>query len=208
MKLTKEQKQIAELKAALYAAELKLERLEEVEAQTVTTSGITVKPVELQSFRQFNRAIDDSIAASQYLSTGQVDALGELRWQVIHCRTPQQVLDHEKQLLRIKATSCSATTTIGQLARDVSMKSVLGSAITKQLAVFNALFELDRIQASGEMDISDFLEDLELADASSILANSNAKLSDLVALRKARMNASYKQIEGALNTILDGKDDE
>lgn len=207
MKLTKEQKQIAELKASLYAAELKLERLEEAEEQITTTSSITVKPVELQSFKQHSRAIDDSITASQYLSTGQVDALAELRWQVIHCRTPQQVLDHEKQLMRIKAASCS-TSTIGQLARDVSMKSVLGSKVVTQLAVFNALFELDRIQASGEMDISEFLEDLELADASSILANSNAKLSGLISLRKARMNASYEQIEGTVNNILDGKDDE
>ncbi len=207
MKLTKEQKRISELEAALYAAELKLERLEEAEETvTTTTSGITVKPVELQSFRQFNRAIDDAIASSQYLSTGQTDALSELRWMVIHCRTPQMALGHEKQLMRTKATGCSATT-IGQLARDVSMKSVLGSAIT-QLAVFNALFELDRIQASGEMDIQDFLEDLELADASSILANSNAKLSDLIALRKARVNGSFEQIESVINTILDGEDDE
>ncbi|EML0280861.1 MULTISPECIES: hypothetical protein [Vibrio] len=205
MRLTKEQKRIAELEAALYSAELKLERLEEAEEQKVTKSSITVKPVELTSFKQHSRAIDDSVAASQYLSTGQVDALGELRWQVIHCRTPQQVLDHEKQLMRTKAAGCSATT-IGQLARDVSMKSVLGSAITKQLAVFNALFELDRVQE--EMDIQDFLEDLELADASSILANSNAKLSDLIALRKARVNGSFEQIESVINTILDGKDDE
>ncbi|HDY7979745.1 hypothetical protein [Vibrio vulnificus] len=209
MKVTKEQRRIAELEAALYAAELKLERLEEAETEQTFKSSITVKPVELTSFKQHSRAIDDSITASQYLSTGQVDALGELRWQVIHCRTPQQVLDHEKQLMRTKAKAagCSATT-IGQLARDVSMKSVLGSAITKQLAVFNALFELDRIQASGEMDISDFLEDLELSDASSILANSNAKLSDLIALRKARVNGSFEQIESVINTILDGKDDE
>ncbi|HCM0677085.1 hypothetical protein V3H40_14660 [Vibrio parahaemolyticus] len=207
MKVSKEQQRIKELEAALYAAELKLERLEEAEEQTITTSGITVKPVELQSFRQFNRAIDDSIASSQYLSTGQTDALAELRWMVIHCRTPQQVLDYDKQLMRTKSASCSATT-IGQLARDCSIKSVLGSAITKQLAVFNALFELDRIQASGEMDIQDFLEDLELADASSILANSNAKLSDLIALRKARVNGSFEQIESVINTILDGEDDE
>ncbi|HBC3553791.1 TPA: hypothetical protein KD088_002837 [Vibrio parahaemolyticus] len=207
MKVSKEQQRIKELEAALYAAELKLERLEEAEEQTLTTSKITVKLVELTSFKQHSRAIDDSIAASQYLSTGQVDALGELRWQVIHCRTPQQVIDHEKQLLRTKAASCS-TSTIGQLARDVSMKSVLGSAITKQLAVFNALFELDRIQASGEMDISEFLENLELADASSILANSNAKMSDLVALRKARVNGSFDQIESVINIILDGEDDE
>ncbi|HCE1826250.1 TPA: hypothetical protein NJ265_000790 [Vibrio parahaemolyticus] len=207
MKVSKEQQRIKELEAALYAAELKLERLEEAEEQTLTTSKITVKPVELTSFKQHSRAIDDSIAASQYLSTGQVDALSELRCQVIHCRTPQQVIDHEKQLLRTKAAS-SSTSTIGQLARDVSMKSVLGSAITKQLAVFNALFELDRIQASGEMDISEFLEDLELADASSILANSNAKMSDLVALRKARVNGSFDQIESVINIILDGEDDE
>ncbi|EIZ1338130.1 hypothetical protein MOS06_002190 [Vibrio parahaemolyticus] len=205
MKASKEQTRIKELEAALYAAELKLERLEEAEEKITTTSSITVKPVELQSFRQFNRAIDDSIAASQYLSTGQVDALGELRWQVIHCRTPQQVLDHEKQLLRTKAASCS-TSTIGQLARDVSMKSVLGSAITKQLAVFNALFELDRIQASGEMDIQDFLEDLELADATSILNSSTGKLSDLVALRKARMNGSFEQIEQVIDKILSEED--
>ncbi|EGQ7842100.1 hypothetical protein IAH57_001482 [Vibrio alginolyticus] len=207
MRLTKEQKRIAELEAALYSAELKLERLEEAEEQKVTKSSITVKPVELTSFKQHSRAIDDSVAASQYLSTGQVDALGELRWQVIHCRTPQQVLDHEKQLMRTKAAGCSASF-IGQLARDVSIKSVLGSAITKQLSVFNALFELDRIQASGEMDISDFLEDLELSDASSILANSNAKLSDLIDLRKARVNGSFDQIESVINTILDGEDDE
>ncbi|HHX8464611.1 TPA: hypothetical protein ACVO0H_001171 [Vibrio diabolicus] len=207
MKLSKEQKRIAELEAALYAAELKLERLEESEEQTLTTSVITVKPVELQSFRQFNRAIDDGITASQYLSTGQTDALSELRWMVIHCRTPQQVLDYEKQLMRTKAVSCSATT-IGQLARDVSIKSVLGSKVATQLSVFNALFELDRIQASGEMDIQDFLEDLELFDAGSVLTNSNAKLSDLVALRKARVNGSFDQIESVINTILDGEDDE
>ncbi|EIZ1551023.1 hypothetical protein MOU90_003672 [Vibrio parahaemolyticus] len=207
MRLTKEQKRIAELEAALYSAELKLERLEEAEEQKVTKSSITVKPVELTSFRQHSRMIDDEILASQYLSTGQTDALAELRWMVIHCRTPQQVLDHEKQLLRTKAASCS-TSVVGQLARDVSMKSVLGSKVVTQLAVFNALFELDRIQASGEMDISDFLEDLELKDASSILANSNAKLSDLIALRKGRVNGSFKQIEGVINTILDGEDDE
>ncbi|AIV05464.1 hypothetical protein LA59_08235 [Vibrio harveyi] len=207
MKLSKEQKRIAELEAALYAAELKLERLEESEEHTLTTSVITVKPVELQSFRQFNRAIDDGITASQYLSTGQTDALSELRWMVIHCRTPQQVLDYEKQLMRTKAASCSATT-IGQLARDCSIKSVLGSKVATQLSVFNALFELHRIQASGEMDIQDFLEDLELSDASSVLTNSNAKLSDLVALRKARVNGSFDQIESVINTILDGEDNE
>ncbi|EGQ9469021.1 hypothetical protein ABVZ07_000120 [Vibrio parahaemolyticus] len=207
--LTKEQTRIKELEAALYAAELKLDRFKEAEEQTVTTSGITVKPVELQSFRQFNRAIDDSIASSQYLSTGQVDALGELRWMVIHCRTPQHVIDYEKQLMRSKAASCSAGS-IGQLCRSVSMKSVLGSKVVTQLAVFNALFELDRIQASGEMDISEFIEDLELKDASSILANSNAKLSDLVALRKAKVNGngSFEQIQSVINTILDGEDDE
>lgn len=166
MRLTKEQKRIAELEAALYSAELKLERLEEAEEQKVTKSSITVKPVELTSFKQHSRAIDDSVAASQYLSTGQVDALGELRWQVIHCRTPQQVLDHEKQLMRTKAASCSATA-IGQLARDVSIKSVLGSKVTTQLAVFNALFELDRVQE--EMDVSDFTDDLLKHDATSIL---------------------------------------
>lgn len=207
MRLTKEQKRIAELEAALYSAELKLERLEEAEEQKVTKSSITVKPVELTSFRQHSRMIDDEILASQYLSTGQTDALAELRWMVIHCRTPQQVIDYEKQLMRTKATSCSASF-IGQLARDVSIKSVLGSAITKQLAVFSALFELDRIHSSGEMDISDFLEDSELSDASSVLTNSNAKLSDLVALRKARVNGSFDQIESVINTILDGEDDE
>ncbi len=204
MKVSKEQQRIKELEAALYAAKLKLERLEEAEEQTLTTSGITVKPVELTSFKQHSRAIDDGIASIQYLSAGQTDALSELRWMVIHCRTPQHVLDYEKQLMRTKAASCSATT-IGQLARDVSIKSVLGSAITKQLAVFNALFELDRIQASGEMDIQDFLDDLELKDASSILNSSNGKLSDLVALRKARVNGSFEQIESAINDILDGK---
>ncbi|EMK3515952.1 hypothetical protein V8095_003610 [Vibrio parahaemolyticus] len=201
MKLTKEQKRISELEAALYAAELKLERLEEVEEQITTTSSITVKPVDLQSFRQFNRDIDDSIVSSQYLSTGQTDALSELRWLVIHARTPQQVLDYEKQRMRTNASTCS-NTVIGQLARDVSIKSVLGSAITKQLAVFNALLELDRIQASGEMDISDFLEDIEPKDASSILATSTAMLSDLVELRKARVNGSFEQIFNVLDNII------
>ncbi|HHG3246435.1 TPA: hypothetical protein ACPVXZ_003597 [Vibrio parahaemolyticus] len=201
MKVSKEQQRIKELEAALYAAELKLERLEEAEEQTLTTSGITVKPVELTSFRQHSRMIDDEILASQYLSTGQTDALAELRWMVIHCRTPQQVIDYEKQLMRTKASTCSASL-IGQLARDVSIKSVLGSAITKQLAVFNALFELDRIQSSGEMDISDFLEDSERKDASSILATSTAKLSDLIELRKARVNGSFEQISNVLDKIL------
>ncbi|MCS0135043.1 hypothetical protein [Vibrio alginolyticus] len=203
MRLTKEQKRIAELEAALYSAELKLERLEEAEEQKVTKSSITVKPVELTSFKQHTRAIDDSVAASQYLSTGQVDALGELRWQVIHCRTPQQVLDHEKQLMRTKAASCSATA-IGQLARDVSIKSVLGSKVTTQLAVFNALFELDRVQE--EMDVSDFTDDLLKHDATSILNSSTGKLSDLVALRKARMNGSFEPIEQVIDKIL-GKED-
>ncbi|HAS7013038.1 TPA: hypothetical protein I7289_19665 [Vibrio parahaemolyticus] len=201
MKVSKEQQRIKELEAALYAAELKLERLEEAEEQTLTTSGITVKPVELTSFRQHSRMIDDEILASQYLSTGQTDALAELRWMVIHCRTPQQVIDYEKQLMRTKASTCSASL-IGQLARDVSIKSVLGSAITKQLAVFNALFELDRIQSSGEMDISDFLEDSERKDASSILATSTAKLSDLIELLKARVNGSFEQISNVLDKIL------
>ncbi|HCE1618640.1 TPA: hypothetical protein NGR74_003227 [Vibrio parahaemolyticus] len=201
MRLTKEQKRIAELEAALYSAELKLERLEEAEEQKITKSSITVKPVELTSFKQHSRAIDDEILASQYLSTGQTDALAELRWMVIHCRTPQQVIDYEKQLMRTKASTCSASL-IGQLARDVSIKSVLGSAITKQLAVFNALFELDRIQSSGEMDISDFLEDSERKDASSILATSRANLSDLIELRKARVNGSFEQISNVLDKIL------
>ncbi|EOX0970957.1 hypothetical protein ACO4G9_002500 [Vibrio parahaemolyticus] len=201
MRLTKEQKRIAELEAALYSAELKLERLEEDEEQKITKSSITVKPVELTSFRQHSRMIDDEILASQYLSTGQTDALAELRWMVIHCRTPQQVIDYEKQLMRTKASTCSASL-IGQLARDVSIKSVLGSAITKQLAAFNALFELDRIQSSGEMDISDFLEDSERKNASSILATSTAKLSDLIELRKARVNGSFEQISNVLDKIL------
>lgn len=205
MKLSKEQKQIAELKAALHAAELKLERLEETETEQTFKSSITVKPVELQIFRQHSRAIDDSVASSPYLSVGQTDALSELRWQVIHCRTPQQVLDHEKQLMRTKAASCSATT-IGQLARDCSMKSVLGSKVVTQLAVFGALFELDRVQE--EMNIQDFLEDLELKDASTVLAKSTAKLSDLIALRKARINGSFDQIGSVINTILDVEDDE
>ncbi|HIF5832684.1 TPA: hypothetical protein ACX3FT_003205 [Vibrio parahaemolyticus] len=201
MRLTKEQKRIAELEAALYSAELKLERLEEAEEQKINKSSITVKPVELTSFRQHSRMIDDEILASQYLSTGQTDALAELRWMVIHCRTPQQVIDYEKQLMRTKASTCSASL-IGQLARDVSIKSVLGSAITKQLAVFNALFELDRIHSSGEMDISDFLEDSERKDASSILATSTAKLGDLIELRKARVNGSFEQISNMLDKIL------
>ncbi len=203
MKLSKEQKRIAELEAALYAAELKLERLEETETEQTFKSSITVKPVELQSFRAFNRAIDDSIASSQYLSTGQTDALSELRWMLIHCRTPQQVLDYEKQLMRTKAASCSATT-IGQLARDVSIKSVLGSKVTTQLAVFNALFELDRVQE--EMDVSDFTDDSLKHDATSILNSSTGKLSDLVALRKARMNGSFEQIEQVIDKILSVED--
>ncbi|MDW3055777.1 MULTISPECIES: hypothetical protein [Vibrio] len=201
MRLTKEQKRIAELEAALYSAELKLERLEEAEELKITKSSITVKPVELTSFKQHSRAIDDEILASQYLSTGQTDALAELRWMVIHCRTPQQVIDYEKQLMRTKASTCSASL-IGQLARDVSIKSALGSAITKQLAVFNALFELDRIQSSDEMDISDFLQDSERKDASSILATSTANLSDLIELRKARVNGSFEQISNVLDKIL------
>lgn len=206
MRLTKEQKRIAELEAALYSAELKIERLEEAEKPNFTRSSITVNPVQLTSFRQHRRMIDDEILASQYLSAGQNDALAELRWMVIHCRTPQQVLDYEKQLMRTKSSTCSATV-IGQLARDVSIKSVLGSAIKKQLAVFNTLFELDRIQASGEMDTSDFLEDLEREDSSSILEKSTAKLSDLVELRKARVNGSYEQIANVLDKILSAKNE-
>ncbi|ELN8947745.1 hypothetical protein V4U21_000800 [Vibrio parahaemolyticus] len=205
MKLTKEQKQIAELKAALYAAELKLERLEEAEAQTVTASGITVKPVELTSFKQHSRAIDDGIASSNYLSTSVTDALSELRWMVIHCNSLAQSIEYEKQLMRSKAATVSDTY-VGLLARDVAKKSVLGSKVATQLAVFNALFELDRVQE--EMDVSDFTDDLLKHDASSILNSSTGKLSDLIALRKGRANGSLTQIESVINTILDGKDDE
>ncbi|MGY0613571.1 hypothetical protein [Vibrio sp. FJH11] len=199
MRLTKEQKRIAELEAALYSAELKLERLEEAEELKITKSSITVKPVELTSFRQHSRAIDDEIANSDYLSTSVTDALSELRWMVIHCSSLAQSIEYEKQLMRAKAAIVSDTY-VGQLARDVAKKSVLGSKVANQLAVFNALFELDRVQE--EMDVSDFTDDLLKHDATSILNSSTGKLSDLVALRKARMCGSYGQIEKAIDNIL------
>ena len=199
MRLTKEQKRIAELEAALYSAELKLERLEEAEEQKITKSSITVKPVELMSFKQHSRAIDDEIASSDYLSTSVNDALSELRWMVINCNSLAQSIEYEKQLMRTKAATVSDTY-VGQLARDVAKKSVLGSKVATQLAVFNALFELDRVQE--EMDVSDFTNDLLKHDATSILNCSTGKLSDLVALRKARMNGSFEQIEQVIDKVL------
>ncbi len=204
MKVSKEQQRIKELEAALYAVELKLERLEEAEEQTITTSGITVKPVELVTFKQHSRAIDDEIASSDYLSTSVTDALTELRWMVINCQTISEAIEYEKQLMRTKAVNTSDKYT-GQLARDVAKKSVLGSKVATQLAVFNALFELDRIQE--EMDITEFEEYLLNHDATSLLSSSTAKLSDLVALRKARMNGSFEQIEETIDKILDGNDE-
>ncbi|EGQ9244665.1 TPA: hypothetical protein JG809_003327 [Vibrio parahaemolyticus] len=203
MRLTKEQKRIAELEAALYSAELKIERLEEAEERHFTKSSITVKPVELTSFRQHSRMIDDGIASSDYLSTSVTDALTELRWMVIHCNSLAQSIEYEKQLMRTKAATVSDTY-VGQLARDVAKKSVLGSKIATQLAVFNALFELDRVQE--EMDVSDFTDDLLKHDATSILNSSTGKLSDLVALRKARMNCSFEQIEQVIDKILGEED--
>ncbi len=199
MKVSKEQQRIKELEAALYAAELKLERLEEAEEQTLTTSEITVKPVELTSFKQHSRAIDDEIASSDYLSTSVTNALTELRWMVIHCNSLAQSIEYEKQLMRTKAATVSDTY-VGQLARAVAKQSVLGSKVATQLAVFNALFELDRVQE--EMDVSDFTNDLSKHDATSILNSSTGKLSNLVALRKARMNGSFEQISVALDKIL------
>lgn len=203
MKVSKEQQRISELEAALYAAELKIERLEEAEEQTLTTSRITVKPVDLTSFKQHSRAIDDEIASSDYLSTSVNDALSELRWMVIHCNSLAQSIEYEKQLMRTKAVTVSDTY-VGQLARDVAKKSVLGSKVATQLAVFNALFELDRVQE--EMDMSDFTNDLLKHDATSILNSSTGKLSDLVALRKARMNGSFEQIEQVIDKILSVED--
>ncbi|NWJ64338.1 hypothetical protein HX770_08065 [Vibrio parahaemolyticus] len=199
MKVSKEQQRIKELEAALYAAELKLERLEEAEEQTLTTSEITVKPVELTSFKQHSHAIEDEIASSDYLSTSVTDALSELRWIVINCKSLAQSIEYEKQLMRTKAATVSDTY-VGQLTHDVAKKSVLGSKVATQLAVFNALFELDRVQE--EMDVSDFTDDLLKYDATSILNSSTGKLSDLVALRKARMNGSFEQIEQAIDNIL------
>ncbi|EJX1285180.1 hypothetical protein ACT0HP_003564 [Vibrio parahaemolyticus] len=202
MKLSREQKRIKELETALAEAELQIERLTEHNEPTIST--ITVKPVELTSFRQHSRAIDDEIASSDYLSTSVTDALSELRWMVIHCNSLAQSIEYEKQLMRAKAATVSDTY-VGQLARDVAKKSVLGSKVATQLAVFNALFELDRVKE--EMDISDFTDDLLKHDAASILNSSTGKLSDLVALRKARMNGSFEQIEQAINDILDGKEE-
>ncbi|HHX8443003.1 TPA: hypothetical protein ACVO0G_004430 [Vibrio diabolicus] len=203
MKVSKEQQRISELEAALYAAELKIERLEEAEEQTLTTSRITVKPVDLTSFKQHSRAIDDEIASSDYLSTSVNDALSELRWMVIHCNSLAQSIEYEKQLMRTKAATVSDTY-VGQLARDVAKKSVLGSKVATQLAVFNALFELDRVQE--EMDVSDFTNDLLKHDATSIFNSSTGKLSDLVALRKARINGSFEQIEQVIDKILSEED--
>ncbi|EPM5498488.1 hypothetical protein ACTM7A_002447 [Vibrio fluvialis] len=197
MKLSREQKRIKELETALAEAELQIERLTEYNEPTIST--ITVKPVELTSFKQHCHAIDDEIASSDYLSTSVTDALSELRWMVIHCNSPAQSIEYEKQLMRAKAATVSDTY-VGQLARDVAKKSVLGSKVATQLAVFSALFELDRVQE--EMDVSDFTNEFLRHDATSILASSNAKLSDLVALRKARMNGSFEQVEKTINKII------
>ncbi|HHC7111129.1 TPA: hypothetical protein ACN37V_003920 [Vibrio parahaemolyticus] len=201
MKLSREQKRIKELETALAEAELQIERLTKYNEPTIST--ITVKPVELTSFKQHSRAIDDEIASSDYLSTSVTDALSELRWMVIHCNSLAQSIEYEKQLMRAKAATVSDTY-IGQLARDVAKKSVLGSKVATQLAVFNALFELDRVQE--EMNVSDFTDDLLKHDATSILNSSTGKLSDLVALRKARMNGSFEQIGQAIDKILGEED--
>ncbi|TOF61945.1 hypothetical protein CGH90_18070 [Vibrio parahaemolyticus] len=201
MKLSREQKRIKELETALAEAELQIERLTKYNEPTIST--ITVKPVELTSFKQHSRAIDDEIASSDYLSTSVSDALSELRWMVIHCNSLAQSIEYEKQLMRAKAATVSDTY-IGQLARDVAKKSVLGSKVATQLAVFNALFELDRVQE--EMDVSDFTDDLLKHDATSILNSSTGKLSDLVALRKARVNGSFEQIEQVIDKILGEED--
>ncbi|EIF8962294.1 TPA: hypothetical protein NKV98_004302 [Vibrio parahaemolyticus] len=201
MKLSREQKRIKELETALAEAELQIERLTKYNEPTIST--ITVKPVELTSFKQHSRAIDDEIASSDYLSTSVTDALSELRWMVIHCNSLAQSIEYEKQLMRAKAATVSDTY-IGQLARDVAKKSVLGSKVATQLAVFNALFELDRVQE--EMDVSDFTDDLLKHDATSILNSSTGKLSDLVALRKARVNGSFEQIEQVIDKILGEED--
>ncbi|HHF3122988.1 hypothetical protein ACX02_23880 [Vibrio parahaemolyticus] len=201
MKVSKEQQRIKELETALAEAELHIERLTEYNETTIST--ITVKPVELTSFKQHSRAIDDEIASSDYLSTSVTDALSELRWMVIHCNSLAQSIEYEKQLMRSKAATVSDTY-VGQLARDVAKKSVLGSKVATQLAVFNALFELDRVQE--EMNVSDFTDDLLKHDATSILNSSTGKLSDLVALRKARMNGSFEQIGQAIDKILGEED--
>ncbi|PHX04030.1 hypothetical protein [Vibrio splendidus] len=198
---TKDQK-IEELETALIAAKLKIERLtEEQDYQPPIVSTLEVEPVELISFRQHCRAVEEEIESSNYLSSGVSDALSELRWMVINCQKISQSIDYEKQLMRTKAVNASDKYT-GQLARDIAKKSVLGSKVATQLAVFNALFELDRIQV--EMDITEFEEYLLNHDATSLLANSSGKLSDLVALRKAKMNGSFDQIEEIIDKVLDG----
>ncbi|CAH6800792.1 conserved hypothetical protein [Vibrio chagasii] len=197
---TKDQK-IEELETALIAAKLKIERLtEEQDYQPSIVSTLEVEPVELISFRQHCRAIEEEIESSNYLSSGVSDSLSELRWMVINCKTISQSIDYEKQLMRTKAVNASDKYT-GQLARDVAKKSVLGSKVTTQLAVFNALFELDRIQE--EMDVTEFEEYLLNHDATSLLASSSGKLSDLVALRKAKMNGSFEKIEEIIDKVLD-----
>ncbi|WP_045421322.1 hypothetical protein [Vibrio jasicida] len=202
MKVSKEQQRIKELEAALATAQLQIERL--TEEQEPIVSSIEVEPVELVTFKQHCRSIEDEIQNSNYLSTGVADALTELRWMVINCQTISEAIEYEKQLMRTKAVNTSDKYT-GQLARDVVKKSVLGSKVATQLAVFNALFELDRIQE--EMDITEFEEYLLNHDATSLLSSSTAKLSDLVALRKARMNGSSEMIEEAIDKILDGDDE-
>lgn len=202
MKVSKEQQRIKELEAALATAHLQIERL--TEEQEPIVSSIEVEPVELVTFKQHCRSIEDEIESSNYLSTGVADALTELRWMVINCQTISEAIEYEKQLMRTKAVNTSGKYT-GQLTRDVAKKSVLGSKVATQLAVFNALFELDRIQE--EMDIAEFEEYLLNHDATSLLSSSTAKLSDLVALRKARMNGSFEMTEETIDKILDGDDE-
>ncbi|MFA0550507.1 hypothetical protein AB4538_06575 [Vibrio lentus] len=201
---SKDQK-IKELESALIMSKLQIERLiEEQYYQEPIVSSIEVKPVELVTFRQHCRAIEDNIEKSNYLSTSMLDALSELRCIVINCKTISQSIDYEKQLMRAKANTTSDKYT-GLLARDVAKKSVLGSKFANQLAVFNALFELDRIQE--EMDIIEFEDYLLNHGATSLLANSNGKLADLVVLRKAKMVGSFEQIEKAIDKILGNNDE-
>ncbi|MCC4783758.1 hypothetical protein LMH77_12660 [Vibrio lentus] len=201
---TKDQK-IEDLETALVAAKLKIERLtEEQDYQPPIVSTLEVEPVELISFRQHCRAVEEEIESSNYLSSGVSDALSELRFIIINCSSTSQSIDYEKQLMRVKANTTSDNY-VGILARDVAKKSVLGSKFANQLAVFNALFELDRI--SSEMDTVEFEDYLLKHDARSLLDASNGKLSDLVALRKAKMVGSFEQIERVFDKIL-GNDDE
>lgn len=199
------EKKIKELEAALALSKLQIERLEEErDYQPPIVSSIEVKPVELVTFKQHSRAIDDEIQKSDYLTSSVTDALSELRFIVINCSSISQSIDYEKQLMRVKSNTTSDNY-VGILAREVAKKSVLGSKFANQLAVFNALLELDRI--SSEMDTVEFEDYLLKHDARSLLDASNGKLSDLVALRKAKMVGSFEQIERVIDKIL-GNDDE